>query len=32
LPEQALKLDPHNRLAWLLGRHAIDGLPKADPF
>jgi maleylpyruvate isomerase len=32
LPERALQCDPHTRLAWLLGRHSIDGLPKADPF
>ena len=32
LPEQALKLDPNTRLAWLLGRCTVDGLPKADPF
>ena len=32
LPELALTCDPHTRLAWLLGRHMIDGLPKADPF
>lgn len=32
LPERAMQCDPHTRLAWLLGRHSIDGLPKADPF
>ena len=28
LPEQALQLSPHERLAWLLGRRDVEGLPK----
>ncbi len=32
LPEAAMRLDPHTRLAWLLGRHVVDGLPAPDPF
>lgn len=32
LPETAMRLDPHTRLAWLLGRHPVDGLPAPDPF
>ena len=32
LPTQALTLDPKTRLAWLLGRCNVEGLPKADPF
>jgi maleylpyruvate isomerase len=32
LPEQALKLAPHDRLAWLLGRLDVDGLAKPEAF
>lgn len=32
LPEQALKLAPHDRLAWLLGRLEVDGLAKPEAF
>jgi hypothetical protein len=32
LPERALHCDPNTRLAWLLGRHSIDGLAHAEPF
>jgi maleylpyruvate isomerase len=32
LPARALELDPTTRLAWLLGRVSIEGLPEADPF
>lgn len=32
LPDRALQLDPHTRLAWLIGRCPVEGLPKADPF
>ena len=32
LPEAALHRPPHERLAWLLGRSAIDGLPPAGIF
>ena len=27
LPPAALELSPNRRLAWLLGRHPVDGLP-----
>lgn len=32
LPDLALKLDTHTRLAWLIGRHSVDGLPAVEPF
>ena len=32
LPEAAAKLTPNHRLAWLLGRVAVDGLPVVDPY
>ena len=32
LPEAAAKLSPNHRLAWLLGRVAVDGLPVVDPY
>ena len=32
LPEAALRLPPPTRLAWMMGRTAIDGLPPADIF
>ena len=32
LPEQALKLAPHDRLAWLLGRLEVPGLAKPEAF
>ena len=32
LPEEALKLAPHDRLAWLLGRLDVDGLAKPEAF
>jgi maleylpyruvate isomerase len=32
LPDAALRLDPAARLAWLLGRHQVDGLPAPDPL
>ena len=32
LPEAAAKLSPNHRLAWLLGRIAVDGLPVVDAY
>ena len=32
LPEVAAKLSPNQRLAWLLGRIAVDGLPVVDAY
>ena len=32
LPDAALRLEPAARLAWLLGRLAVDGLPQPDPI
>ena len=32
LPEAALRLPPATRLAWMMGRTEIDGLPPADLF
>jgi len=32
LPEAAAKLSPNHRLAWLLGRLAVDGLPVVDAY
>jgi maleylpyruvate isomerase len=32
LPEVAAKLSPNHRLAWLLGRVTVDGLPVVDPY
>jgi maleylpyruvate isomerase len=32
LPEAALQAEPRDRLAWLLGRLELDGLPPADIF
>jgi maleylpyruvate isomerase len=32
LPDAALRLEPAARLAWLLGRLAVDGLPAPDPL
>ncbi len=32
LPEVATKLSPNQRLAWLLGRIAVDGLPVVDAY
>ena len=32
LPEAAAKLSPNHRLAWLLGRVAVDGLPVVDAY
>lgn len=32
LPEQALRLAPHDRLAWLLGRLEVPGLEKPEAF
>jgi maleylpyruvate isomerase len=32
LPEAATKLSPNQRLAWLLGRIAVDGLPVVDAY
>ena len=32
LPEAAAKLSPNHRLAWLLGRLAVDGLPAVDAY
>ena len=32
LPEQVLKLAPHDRLAWLLGRLEVPGLEKPEAF
>ena len=32
LPELALKLAPHDRLAWLLGRLEVEGLAKPESF
>lgn len=32
LPQAALRLDPRERLAWLLGRHEVAGLPAPEPF
>jgi maleylpyruvate isomerase len=32
LPPAALALDPNRRLAWLLGRLTVDGLPEAPPW
>lgn len=32
LPEGALKLAPHDRLAWLLGRLDIEGLARPEAF
>ena len=32
LPEQALKLAPHDRLAWLLGRLEVPGLARPEAF
>ncbi|MEO5974121.1 MAG: maleylpyruvate isomerase N-terminal domain-containing protein [Ilumatobacteraceae bacterium] len=32
LPAIALQLPPHHRLAWLLGRIEVEGLPKPDPI
>lgn len=32
LPVAATKLSPHHRLAWLLGRLAVDGLPAVDAY
>lgn len=32
LPEAALRLEPHARLAWLLGRLHVDGLAQPDPL
>ncbi|HEY4610292.1 MAG TPA: hypothetical protein VIH06_13845, partial [Ilumatobacteraceae bacterium] len=29
LPREALAVSPHRRVAWLLGRTEIDGLPEA---
>jgi hypothetical protein len=32
LPDAALRLEPAARLAWLLGRLDVDGLPTPDPL
>jgi len=32
LPDAAAKLSPNHRLAWLLGRIAVDGLPVVDAY
>ena len=32
LPKRALQLDPHTRLAWLIGRCSVEGLPQPDPL
>lgn len=32
LPDAAAKLSPNHRLAWLLGRLAVDGLPEVDAY
>jgi maleylpyruvate isomerase len=32
LPDAALRLEPAARLAWLLGRLTVDGLPAPDPL
>lgn len=32
LPQAAMQLPPARRLAWLLGRVEVEGLPKPDPF
>ena len=32
LPAAALALSPTDRLAWLLGRHEVDGLPEVGPW
>jgi maleylpyruvate isomerase len=32
LPDAAAKLSPNHRLAWLLGRLAVDGLPVVDAY
>ena len=32
LPDAAAKLSPNHRLAWLLGRLAVDGLPAVDAY
>jgi len=32
LPTIALQLPPKHRLAWLLGRIEVEGLPKPDPI
>ena len=32
LPDAAAKLSPNHRLAWLLGRVAVDGLPVVDAY
>jgi maleylpyruvate isomerase len=32
LPDRALRLPPHDRLAWLLGRLEVDGLAKPEMF
>jgi len=32
LPEAAARLSPNHRLAWLLGRVAVDGLPVVDAY
>jgi maleylpyruvate isomerase len=32
LPDAAAKLPPNHRLAWLLGRVAVDGLPVVDAY
>jgi maleylpyruvate isomerase len=32
LPDAAAKLSPNHRLAWLLGRITVDGLPIVDAY
>lgn len=32
IPQAAMQLPPKHRLAWLLGRVEVEGLPKPDPF
>jgi hypothetical protein len=32
LPDPVRVLPPHERLAWMLGRHEVDGVAPPEPF